>query len=71
MKDHFRINIVPFLMMAVLITFNTLPAQMVVHPTTIKKPAGFAISGPLRNNPVVSYSELLTPRQWRCRDFID
>lgn len=41
----------------VLIIVCQLSAQEVVFPTLISQPAGFAVSGPLSNNPVVSYTD--------------
>jgi hypothetical protein len=58
MKLQIRMNLFLFLIMVLVTMVNTLPAQIVVHPTSIKKPVGFAISGPLRNNPIVSYFDL-------------
>ena len=55
MKVYFKMNLFLLIIIMLLIKVNDSTAQNVVHPTSIKKPVGFAISGPLRNNPVVSY----------------
>lgn len=41
----------------ILINVYQLSAQKVVYPSVISQPVGFAISGPLRDNPVVSGSD--------------
>lgn len=58
MKPQFRMNLFLFLIIVFVSMFNTLTSQIIVHPTSIKKAVGLAISGPLRNNPIVSCYDL-------------
>lgn len=56
MKSQLKIIFVIFTLIILLINVNTATAQNAVHPTSVSTPVGFAISCPLRDNTVVSYS---------------
>ena len=62
MKSYFKLNLYLFTIIILVINVKSLMAQTIVHPGSIKKPIGFAISGPLRNNTVVSYTDF-KPRE--------
>jgi len=51
------VNFNLLILILILFTAGSNVAQVIVSPTSIKQPVGFAISGPLRNNPVVSFEE--------------
>lgn len=57
MKLYYQMKVAFFMIAIFIINFTDLTAQNIVHPTVTKKPVGFAISKPLRDNPVVSYSD--------------
>ncbi|MBU1681079.1 MAG: hypothetical protein KKD86_19850, partial [Bacteroidetes bacterium] len=58
MEQAMKTTITLLIVLISLIDMHNITAQdIIVHPSVIKKPVGFAISGPLRNNPVVSYSD--------------
>lgn len=52
-----KVNLNLLILILILFTAGSNVAQVIVSPTSIKQPVGFAISGPLRNNPVVSFEE--------------
>lgn len=53
MKHLKKINSLFFIMSFIAMNFIVSNAQNIVHPKTIKKSIKFAISGPIRNNPIV------------------
>ena len=61
-RTHPKVILLVFAIILMFVNVNKLTAQTVVHPSVIKKPIAFAISGPLRNNTVVSYSDF-EPRE--------
>jgi len=62
MKRQPKIRIIVSAILMLATNVNPSQAQTAVHPTSVTGPVGFAISGPLRDNPVVSPSSF-QPRE--------
>jgi len=58
MRRKIRLQISFFIAVFLFITNINLSAQELIYPGCIKKPLDFGVSGPLINNPVVSYLDI-------------